>query len=159
MDSRELTKLVRRLIHVNPKTRMKLKFLGCRPINKLPNNLPKNTCLIVNSDVYGSRGEHWVLLLNFHGVCFFDSFALPPAFYSPKLDTILTKSSHRVWRANRIVQSLTSRTCGQHIFFFLATKLNSQLSCDSIFSKYSRSTRRNDTLVRDFVKLMRNILL
>ena len=58
MDNSQLEKIVSSL------SQLQFKFLGCLSADYIPENIPQNKLLIVNSDNSTSPGTHWMLLAN-----------------------------------------------------------------------------------------------
>ena len=85
------------------------------PYDLLPNPMPKRRLYVLNLDPSDAPGSHWVCVSSLEAprsVFFFNSYADPPP--SEILPNLTSTASTIVFN-DRILQSLTSATCGQMV--------------------------------------------
>ena len=107
--------------------------------------------VILNTDSYLGKGEHWcVICFTENKYCyFFDSFGRPPTEYN--FISTLRSMCSTIRHNSRAVQGTLAETCGHHCVYF-CMKLCIGWSPDKIIKSYSFSTRKNDNMVFDFVR-------
>lgn len=102
---------------VNKIPLLKHNFLGCFPLDKLPCFNKIGSCFIANLDLSHMEGSHWVAVFFTSENCieYFDTFGRPP----PKEfhESFIVKNYNK-----KIVQSLTSDSCGHFCVFYLIFK-------------------------------------
>ena len=150
MNSLQLTKI---LLFVTSKSQRR-NFLGCFPIDKIPEYIPHSSFLVLNTDRSSQPGEHWLLVdIDAHNnVCFFDTLAQAPRFYSHKLEQKLKSIDANFWQSNRVVQHLMSVACGFHVVYFACLRLRG-ISCSQIvLGIYTENLHQNDVVARRFVQ-------
>lgn len=103
-------------------------FLGCFPANKIPNK-PLDLklypfCAVVNTDIAGMPGSHWVAIYspNPSSIEYFDSFALPANIY---IQSYLNKFENIV-KSKKILQSIKSTICGRYVIYFLSKRCKNE---------------------------------
>ena len=120
--------------------------VGVYPLDRVPTDPPRRSCLVVNTDPAGEPGTHWLALYVDDNIDFFDSFGQDPSLYS------LTIPSARIV-LNAPIQSLNSDLCGEHCILFLKHRAEGE-SLTRIRSSYSRDNPANDFAAsRQIIKL------
>ena len=99
-------------------------FRGVLPRNKLPqfeNRRP--SVYVINTDHSTGPGQHWVcVFLEPNGKAeYFDSFGLPPTHAA--IHGFIVRNSVASYRFNqKLLQSLTSSTCGLYVLYYVFMK-------------------------------------
>ena len=99
-------------------------YKGTYPRDCLPEDIPKSTGVIINTDASTGPGKHWVAVYNgpTHAV-YFDSFGLPPLHKD--IIQFLDRISPSMWGHNTITfQSESTNTCGLYCLYFLTNYFN-----------------------------------
>ncbi|KAF0151264.1 MAG: hypothetical protein FD188_3457 [Ignavibacteria bacterium] len=104
-------------------------------------------CYIVNTDVSGGRGKHWVAFfhLSSRSIEFFDSFGRTPAslgFHLPYIQRIVHNPVQ--------IQSNDSNVCGQHCIYYLIQRSHGH-SLKGIIA-HLKSKSRADCHVYEFIR-------
>jgi len=104
-------------IEIEEKLKDIKQFLGCFPIDKIP-NLKKNESIIINSDKHNEEGTHWMgLKISSKNVClFFDSFGEPPNI---NIINSLSKQFRKLVYNSIQIQSVFSSKCGEFSMQFI----------------------------------------
>ena len=110
--------------------------VGVYPLDRVPTEPPRRSCLVVNSDPAGEPGTHWLALFVGDKIEFFDSFGQEPGLYSLTIPSALLV-------LNAPIQSLNSDLCGEHCVLFLKRRADGD-SLTRIRSSYSRDHPTND---------------
>lgn len=128
---------------VNKNLSLKSKFIGCFPIDRLPDIQKFPACFIVNFDTFYEKGSHWVAVdcVNKNVVEYFDSFGRPPK--TEVLEKFKVVSFNK-----KVLQSMITDTCGHFCLFYLIKKcqgfsmyeivsfLESQINADKYVANY-----------------------
>jgi hypothetical protein len=113
MNTGELNKILQR----NDVTREH--YVGCFPADRIPSIGRTPCCMVINTGVSGTAGEHWVAVYvtSPTEADYFDSLGdWPPP--SPHIDAFLRRFAH-INHAPCPVQSDRSSACGKHVIYFL----------------------------------------
>ena len=104
-------------------------------------------CFIVNTDVTGGRGKHWVAFfhLSSRSIEFFDSFGRKPASLGFHLPYIQRKVHNPIQ-----IQGNDSNVCGQYCIYYLVQRAHGHSMKDIIAHLKSKS--RVDFHVSDFIR-------
>ena len=96
-------------------------FLGVFASNELPSKIPiYPSGLIANTDPNNKPGQHWVaMFLEEVKEEFFDSYGLPPNFYTDYFTKFLTSHPGDTERNVGTLQALNSDVCGYYCMFYL----------------------------------------
>ena len=88
-------------------------FLGVFASNELPSKIPiYPSGLIANTDPNNKPGQHWVaMFLEEDKEEFFDTYGLPPNFYTPRFTKFLTSHPGYTERNVGTLQALNSDVC------------------------------------------------
>ena len=129
-------------------------FQGVYPSDKLPASVSQYPALyIANVDTSDKPGSHWVAFYftkEQEGE-FFDSYGAPPSKYSGTFTTFLNNNSNQ-WIFNTVTfQSIYSKVCGHYCLYF-AFYRSRQISMSAIGHRFSKNTRKNDSLVKRFIE-------
>ena len=119
-------------------------FKGVFPSDQLPYNAPLPLNIIVNTDPSTKPGQHWVCVsINSRGLgYYFDSFGLPP-LVKDIFDFINARSTEG-WSYNkRIIQDVTSITCGNYCVLYIIFKCN-DLTIEDFLSEFGHKAIDND---------------
>lgn len=124
-------------------------FLGVYPVDMMPENPPRPSCLIANTDSLGSVGEHWVALyINKEGLGdYFCSFG-----YKPKQEFVDYLNAYtKSWNySTKRVQGYFSLTCGHYCVFFIFCRSRG-MSMSTYLSMFGKNTTENDFMALNFV--------
>ena len=109
----EIDILARKLLRYNT-----VHWLGCFARDKIPRleNVPRPFALVFNSDKSNRPGQHWLAVYgesSTKDIEFFDSYGLPPSFYS-------FTYSYDIRSSDRSIQSLGSSVCGHYCLLFIS---------------------------------------
>lgn len=124
-------------------------FLGVFPCDQLPTNVHRPSCLIVNSDRLGEKGEHWMaIFVNKEGYGdFFCSYGSKP---NVRFTKFMNEHCYD-WNYNaKRIQNTYSTTCGQYALFFLFCRSHG-LSLSKFCSLFTKNYAENDEIVTAFV--------
>lgn len=108
---------------------------------------------VTNTAPEGQPGEHWVAFIveSRDDVEFFDSYGLPPAFYSPNLAAFYQAFPNRR-RAPRDLQSIMTHVCGQWCLFWLFHRVRGDSTQDTLRRFDIGHPLENDEYVAEFVE-------
>lgn len=108
--------------------------------------------IIVNTDVKGQPGTHWVCMKLDKNQCeFFDSLGRAPYFYHDHWHTLLLKIGGTYLYNNQRVQGHMSTVCGHYCIFYILQHLCGA-SFQSILNKFDKvNYKYNDAFVLQFV--------
>ena len=129
-------------------------FLGVFASNELPSKIPSYPSgLIANTDPNNKPGQHRVAMFLEEGKEeFFDSYGLPPNFYTDHFTKFLTSHPGDTERNVGTLQALNSDVCGYYCMFYLFHRSRGQ-DFKSIVKRFSLDNRQaNDRRVVQFVK-------
>ena len=142
-------------------------FLGVFSSDKLPNNPPPNSSLIVNYSKSNEAGTHWVAMsgLNTNKVYFFDSYGFDPddenlllKTQSQFIDYIKKniKKGGRYYINPLELQSLEADTCGEYATKFILDgmpQINDKIN--KKWEKYINSvnSKQNDIMIKKEINL------
>ena len=107
---------------------------------------------VANTSPSDQPGQHWVAFLIWnedHGE-FWDSYGMPPEFYSPKFKTFLEDYT-RVDRNHRDLQSIATHVCGQWCLYWLYHRLRDVSQSKTLDPFRADTTLENDRTVAQFV--------
>ena len=99
-------------------------YKGTYPRDRLPDKIPPNSGVIINTDKSSGPGQHWIAVYNGpRCAIYFDSFGLPPLH--KEIISFLDRISDIGWAFNTITfQSMNSKTCGLYSIYFLTNYFN-----------------------------------
>ena len=147
MNSNQIRNILQQGIHKKFKT-------GVYACDQLHNVKSDQFAIIVNSDDSNHKGMHWLAIFKKRNceIEFFDSFAMPISFYSPRIKFFLEQFSKRVILNTQQVQSNYSNTCGHFSIYYLLHRVRGwSLPC--IVQDFSKTNLiKNDEKVYSFVK-------
>ena len=128
-------------------------FLGVFASNELPYKIPTYPKgLIANTDPNNKPGQHWVAMFfpdEENKEEFFDSYGLPPNFYTPRF---LASHPGDTERNVGTLQALNSTVCGYYCMFYLFHRSRRQ-DFKTIVKRFSLDNpQANDRRVVQFVK-------
>ena len=125
-------------------------FLGVFASNELP-IYPSG--LIANTDPNNKPGQHWVaMFLEEDKEEFFDSYGLPPNFYTDHFTKFLASHPGDTERNVGTLQALNSDVCGYYCIFYLFHRSRDQ-DFKSIVKRFSLDNpKANDRRVVQFAK-------
>ena len=126
----------------------KKQFLGCFPIDKMP-NLNKNESIIINTDSHDEEGTHWMgLKITSKNVClFFDSFGEPP---NKNIINNLSKQFRKLVYSSIQMQNVFSNKCGEFSMQFICM-VNDKKSFNKFLSQFdSKNLLANDIVTENF---------
>ena len=135
-------------IEIEEKLKDKKQFLGCFPIDKIP-NLQKNESIIINSDEHNEEGTHWMgLKITSKNVClFFDSFGEPPNI---RIINSLSKKFRKLVYNSIQIQSVFSNKCGEFSMQFICL-VNDRKSFSNFLSQFDhQNLLANDFITENF---------
>ena len=126
-------------------------YYGTYPRDILPNTIPKNTGVIINTDKSSGPGEHWVAVYNCErGAVYFDSFGFLPLHRD--IVEFLDRLSPIGWYHNTITfQGVTSATCGIYCIYFLTNYFNGG-TYDNFRTLFSFKQNINDLFAEKLYK-------
>jgi len=113
MNTGELNKILQRNEITSPL------YVGCFPADRIPPIIRTPCCMVVNTGMAGTPGEHWVAIhvTSPSEADYFDSLAdWPPN--SAHIAAFLQRFSN-INRCPCPVQSDRSSACGKHVIYFL----------------------------------------
>jgi hypothetical protein len=99
-----------------------VKVLGVFPADKVPHidNEPKPCCFVLNTDVSGQSGEHW---LAFHHdgstLVYFDSYGMDLEMYTNVHSSLLARGLVCRSANSEMLQSPDTFVCGHYCVYFL----------------------------------------
>src|SRR5882757_6820875 len=126
-------------------------FCGTYARDRIPNMIPKNTGIVVNTDDSSKPGEHWVAIFNYDVAIYFDSFGLPPMH--KEIIDFLDKISPFGWFHNSVTfQGLKSNTCGMYCVYFLKTYFKGK-NFNEFRITFNKTQNENDLLVEKLYKM------
>jgi hypothetical protein len=151
MDSVTLNKCLKQCSVTN------IYFQGVYSINNFPKINRKYPCFyIVNTDVAGGKGEHWLVLffISPNYLEIFDSLGQTPYSYNSYLtDFISANKTMKTVYTNKRLQSLKSNVCGAHCLFYSYKKCQKKISLYTLMLRYyMNNTNFNDCNVLNFAK-------
>lgn len=93
-------------------------FAGVYPRDLLPEILPHQKAVVINTDPHDRPGAHWVCVyLNTPVIEYFDSYGLPPAHRD--IQDFIRRHGDR-WMYNmHCYQALDTDVCGQYCVYYL----------------------------------------
>jgi len=101
------------------------RYYGTYPRDILPQYIPNDSGIIINTDKSTQSGEHWVAVYkSTNGIpVYFDSFGLIPT--RPEIVKFIKDNTSMGWFYNAInFQSIFSDTCGLYCIYFLTNYFN-----------------------------------
>lgn len=98
--------------------RSSINWLGCLARDQLPltfDNIRRPFALIFNTHPASQPGEHWLAMYSnkVGQIEFFDSYGLPPSFYS------LSDYNSQYIYSDRSIQSIGTNVCGHYCIIFI----------------------------------------
>jgi hypothetical protein len=125
-------------------------FIGVFPRDQIPENIPINSGLIINTDKAKDPGEHWVsIYLDNDVAVYFDSFGLIPMHR--EIIIFLNKISPNGWYHNTIpFQSINADTCGMYCVYFLVNYFKTR-NFNNFIKIFSHAN--NDSLAKLIYKI------
>ena len=135
-------------IEIEEKLKDQKQFLGCFPVDKIP-NLRKNESIIINSDEHNEEGTHWMgLKITSKNVClFFDSFGEPPNI---NIINSLSKKFRKLVYNSTQIQSVFSSKCGEFSMQFICM-VKDRKSFYYFISKFDHTNLlANDIITENF---------
>lgn len=117
------------------------RFLGVFAADEFPS---KRGCFILNTDVAGLPGKHWVAVINLpKKQLFFDSYGRGASFYHNKL----WKAFSNFRPSKMRLQSRTSTVCGDWCLLFLFRVVAQRKAVKTFLEVFSNKLSRNDCRV------------
>lgn len=116
----------------------------------------KPTAFVFNTDDHTKSGMHWVAVYvnESNNGWYFDSYGLPP-FVPDHINRLRRNCKHFRWNSIQL-QSESSDVCGQYCLMFLYY-MSSGLGMEKFLNNFSADLEKNDELVRQRIKLARDI--
>jgi hypothetical protein len=132
-------------------------FHGVYSINNFPKANRKYPCFyIVNTDVEGGKGEHWLVLFFISPIYLeiFDSLGQTPYAYNKHLTNYISRNkSMKTVYTNKQLQNYDSNVCGAHCLFYCYKKCQKKMSLYTLMQRYyMNNTNFNDCNVLLFAK-------
>jgi len=129
--------------------------VGVFPADKIPRVWTKPTAFVFNTQKNSLPGEHWVAVYvdkNGHGI-YFDSYGLPPYvhYHVKRLEKNCKKFN---WNTT-MLQSETSKVCGQFCIMFLDFMSRGMTMTKFLQSFSTHSLKKNDSIAALHVKKMK----
>lgn len=147
MDTHPLAKIIKKLL-----TPMHVSFLGVFSRDQQPSLTRINSiapcAYVVNTDPSSLPGSHWVAFFHPHPniIYFFDSFGRAPTELGFNFPTNCTIRFNPY-----LIQSLTSRCCGQYCIYFLFLTASHAPVKSMLFSLSKLHAIKADKIVREFI--------
>lgn len=134
-------------------------YRGVYSSDALPTiNLAFPAALVINTDVSGGEGEHWVALYidPWRVGTYFDSYGLPPM--QRTIQTFLDEHAFKRWTfSTRSIQGALSSHCGIYCLYFLHHAAQG-VSLDALSRPFDPYTwLRNDFVVNDWYQRRRRM--
>jgi hypothetical protein len=152
MDTGSILKILSRLF------KNKVAYFDVIPCDHLDGIIIKQfpMLLVVNNRGSDHDGEHWVALFmesKTSPLKFFCSYGLGIESYAKNFSNFAIRLNVPVIQNKKCLQSFNSNVCGQYAIYALH-RFSSGCCLMSLYCKFSRNTKSNDTKVRSFVKRM-----
>jgi hypothetical protein len=123
--------------------------LGVFADDTLPDYVPKEFCLIVNTDKQLGDGTHWQGVTRLDGtITVFCSLA---SSLSPNLLNFVHCNSDHVIRNTKALQPLLSTLCGSYCIAFLYFTAR-KVSLKDFLEKFAGNTESNDQQIMKFMR-------
>ena len=92
-------------------------YWGCYPANRIPRPHQTPASIVVNEDVAGEPGSHWIglFLRSPTHIYYFDSYGMPPNEHISKYLLDFPKIS----KNDHIFQDIDSNVCGHYVIYFI----------------------------------------
>ena len=131
-------------------------FRGVFPADKLP-TVPKwrvfSDAYIVNTDLGGEPGEHWLAIWTRNRVCdMFDSYGLPLSSYKYPTLQAWFKQWREVITSDQTLQATDSYNCGHCALLFLKAKARNASFQDFLAQWHSHNLVLNDRRVGEKIR-------
>ena len=131
-------------------------FLGAFPYNQMPKPKKKQFSLIINTSSSDEPGTHWLALVYKDNVYYFvDSYGrdITNITFSNKFRFAIKRFiGKKQYRYNKkLIQQLTSNTCGDYAIYFIHT-LNNNISLQDSLKLFSSNLEYNDVCIKYLVK-------
>lgn len=105
---------------------------GVVTVDRLPKDLPYGHSLVINLDKSDGTGTHWVCLVNYGTIEYYDSFGLPPPNRVMRFMKKLNPDRFgRVYNTTQI-QPINSSKCGLYCCKYIIDRFNGRHPLDSI---------------------------
>lgn len=124
-------------------------WLGVFPADQIPKHITQYPSgLIANTDPSTKPGMHWISMYfpNKKTSEFFDSYGLPPSYYSKYFSQVLSKNGEKLKRNTNDLQSLTSDVCGYYALNYIYRRSQGE-SMEQIVD----NPKLNDNNVKRFI--------
>lgn len=133
-------------------------YEGIFAADTVPSSIIKKPtfCIIINTDLYGMEGSHWISVIKHHGKSkIFDSSLTPRKLLFPVMNRLFSKLNATRIRSNKI-QSSNSYFCGfycLHEILKFHLLIKQQLKKTDL-TKFSKNTNKNDIICINNIKTM-----
>lgn len=129
-------------------------FLGVFASDQLPTDVPRPSCMIVNTDDSSKSGKHWIsIFINKEGYGdFFCSYGRKPL----KVFVDFLDKNCFDWNYNSKRIQGDGTTCGQYAVFFLFCR-SKGASLQKFLSLFANDFNDNDILVTTFINAKFNV--
>lgn len=121
-------------------------FLGVFPRDRIPSIYRFPCSFIINTQPSYRPGEHWLAIHydSKRNCAFFDSYGLPPSFYS--LENFIKTTSFAFSTNTRQLQDFDSSACGYYCIYFILL-MSREFNLNDIVSLFSK----DDFKINDFL--------
>ena len=126
---------------------------GVFPADRLPAKIQSYPrAFIVNTDPHDKPGTHWIAMYFPDKTTseFFDSYGMPPSFYSPYFIEILGRYPSQK-RNQEDFQQMFSDVCGDYALMYVYRRAKGDSMEDIADRTFTSSQRLNDRLVKEYV--------
>ena len=126
-------------------------FRGVFPADSLPpvSNKPVNA-YIVNTDLAGQPGEHWLAIWTHGRTCeVFDSYGLPLSTYKDATLQAWLNQWDELISSEQTMQAMDSFTCGHYALFFVKARARHTSFRDFLAQWHSHNLVLNDRRVAE----------
>ena len=126
-------------------------FAGVYPRDVLPDLLPHQKAVVVNTDPHDQPGAHWICMyLNSPILEYFDSYGLPPNH--PDLKDFIQRQSHKQIHNPHCYQALDTDVCGQYCVYYLHHRHRGRKTVQDWILPFRGTDKQRDRYVAQWFK-------
>ena len=117
----------------------------------------KRSAYVVHTEPLRIKVGHWICII-FEpdgSAIFIDSFGIDLTGFHPDIQHFVKKNSNQVFQNKRLLQDVTSSTCGLYVLYFIYQKSKGKSLKEMLKPFHSFNTKKNDRwIIRHIQKIV-----